>query len=55
MHKMSNDVQFTHLCINESLLGEPGVAKAIAVTVLLMCVILDILLLSAIVNIYNIF
>lgn len=49
--KMVNDVALSHLCINESLLDDPGVAKAIAVAVLYMYVIFDFFLLSVIVNI----
>lgn len=49
--KMVNDVELSHLYINESLLGDPDVAKAIAVAVLYMYVIFDFFLLSVIVNI----
>lgn len=49
--KMVNDVELSHLCINESLLDDPDVAKAIAVAVLYMYVIFDFFLLSVIVNI----
>lgn len=39
--KMVNDVELSHLRINESLLDDPGVTKAIAVPLLYMKVILD--------------
>lgn len=53
--KMVNDVALSHLCINKCQLGDPDVAKAIAVAVLYMYVIFDFFLLSVIVNIYNTF
>lgn len=37
--KMVNDVALSHLCINKCQLGDPDVAKAIAVAVLYMYVI----------------
>lgn len=37
--KMVNDVALSHLCINNCQLGDPDVAKAIAVAVLYMYVI----------------
>lgn len=44
--KMVNDVELSHLCINESLLDDPGVRKAIAVPLFYMKVILDFFLLK---------
>lgn len=49
--KMVNDVALSHLCINKCQLGDPDVAKAIAVAVLYMYVIFVFFLLSVIVNI----
>lgn len=49
--KMVNDVELSHLCINKCQLGDPDVAKAIAVAVLYMYVIFVFFLLSVIVNI----
>lgn len=49
--KMVNDVALSHLCINKCQLGDPDVAKAIAVAVLYRYVIFVFFLLSVIVNI----
>lgn len=48
--KMVNDVALSHLCINKCQLGDPDVAKAIAVAVLYMYVIFVFFLLSVIVK-----